>query len=363
MPIYAIFELVSLQLAGDTLSSYEKKPLPDPRSYDVIPPDMGYLYFENAEAFPLEPENTNYSPVNSWWFGECSFLAYCHPGFVRMAYRLAGYEGFRFFQGKGTECMICWNDAAVIVSFRGTELKSKSALHEIGTDMNATPVPFEGGGKVHKGFLKGLEEIWDGPEGLQVFLDDFMKENSSRALWITGHSLGGALATLCFARTPQATGLYVFGSPRVGDQEFINIFQDRPVWRVEHARDPVPMVPPDLPAIQFNFKDPGNLIFISKEGHILDKRPVFNLGDQKKRYGQVKEIQDRRKKDINRSIVKAPFNADGSKEVIGKITEHIQLSRDEWKDHMDELHDYAGLKVDDHQPIFYVIKLWNVLVP
>ena len=250
----------------------------------------------------------------------------------------------------------------MIVSFTGTEVKSMSAMHEIGTDVNVLPVPFEGGGKVHKGFLKGLEEIWDGPEGLQVFLEDIMKDNSSRALWITGHSLGGALATLCFANLPQAKGLYVYGAPRVGDQDFVNIIHDRPVWRVEHARDPVPMVPPDLPAIQFNFKDPGKLIFVSREGQILDKRPVFDLGDQKTRFGQVKEIQDGRKKDINRSIVKGPFNADGSKEVLGKISEHIQLSRDEWKNHLDELNDYVGLKVDDHQPIFYVTKLWNALL-
>jgi triacylglycerol lipase len=343
------------------MSRPEKKPLPDPKSYDVIPPDMDYVYFENAEMFPLEPEKTDYSPVNAWWFGECSFLAYCHPGFVRMAYRLAGFPGFRFFKGKGTECMVSWNNDAMIVSFRGTELKSRSAMHEIKTDMNTTPVPFEGGGRVHKGFLMGLEEIWDGPEGLKDFLETTLEDHPTRPLWISGHSLGGALATLCFARIPQARGLYVYGAPRVGDQEFVDILQDRAVWRVEHARDPVPMVPPDIPRLKFNFKDPGQLIYVSKGGQIQDKRPVFHLVEQKTRFAGVKEIQDSRKNEINRSIVKAPLNVEGSKEVLGKIQEHLQLSRQEWKDHLDELNDWVGLKVDDHQPVFYVIKLWNVL--
>jgi len=149
----------------------------------------------------------------------------------------------------------------------------------------------------------------------------------------------------------------------VGDQEFVDIIQGRPIWRVEHGRDPVPMVPPDLPAVKFNFKDPGDLKFIAKDGEIQDERPVLTLEDHKARIGQVKEIQDSRKDEISRTIAETPFSADGSKEVIGKISEHVRLSRNEWKNHLDELGEYVGLKVDDHQPIFYVIKLWNALVP
>lgn len=344
------------------MSSHNPKPLPDPRRYDVIPPDMDYIYFEQADAFPLEAENTDYSPINAWWFGECAFLSYCHPGFVRMAYRLAGLDGFRFFRGKGTECMVGWNDTVTIAAFRGTELKSLSALHEIRTDMNTIPVPFEGGGKVHKGFLLALEEVWDGPDGLQVFLARITEETPSRPLWMTGHSLGGALATLCFARTPQATGLYVYGAPRVGDQDFVDILQDRPIWRVEHARDPVPMVPPDVPAIQFSFKDPGQLVFISKDGSVSDKRPVFNIEDQKAKLRQLTSAQGDRRKEIGSTLINAPSLVDGSKEALGKISEHVQLSRVEWKRQLDDLHDYFELKVDDHQPIFYAVKLWNELV-
>ena len=138
-----------------------------------------------------------------------------------MGYKLAGFEMFMFFHGIGTECMVSWNSQAVIVSFRGTELKSRSVLHEIQTDLNTIPVPFELGGKVHKGFLKGLEEIWGGSEGLHNFLEDRINENPQRPLWITGHSLGGALAALCFARIPEATGLYLYGAPLIGDDGFL----------------------------------------------------------------------------------------------------------------------------------------------
>jgi len=272
-------------------------------------------------------------------------------------------DGFRFFGGKGTECMVGWNDEVMVVSFRGTELKSRSAAHEIGTDMNTIPVPFEGGGKVHKGFLKALEEIWNGSEGLEAFLEEAIRENPSRPLWMTGHSLGGALATLCFARTPEAKGLYVYGAPRVGDQKFVDIIQGRPIWRVEHGRDPVPMLPPDLPTVNFEFKDAGNLVFINKDGHINEVRPVVTLQEQKTRFSLVREKQDARRRMIRSKIAKAPFCMDNSKKVLEKIGEHLTLSRLEWKNHLDEFQDRIGLKVDDHQPIFYVIKLWNALDP
>ena len=62
--------------------------------------------------------------------------------------QLAGLGGFRFFGSRGTECMVSWNDQIAIAAFRGTELKSLSALHEIKTDLNAVPVPFDRGGMV-----------------------------------------------------------------------------------------------------------------------------------------------------------------------------------------------------------------------
>ena len=122
------------------------KPLPDPSERDLIPPDMDYVYFEGCEQHPLEPDQASYSPANAWWLAESSFLVYCHPGFARMACRLAGLDQFHFFEATGTECMLCWNREVAIVAFRGTELKSMSSLHEIRTDLNATPVPFDGGG-------------------------------------------------------------------------------------------------------------------------------------------------------------------------------------------------------------------------
>ncbi len=331
------------------------KELPNPKKKDIIPPDMDYLYFENSGDFSLEPENTEYSPVNAWWFAECAFLAYTHPGFARMAYKLTGFDNFKFFHGVGTECMVVWTGQLVLVAFRGTELKSRSVLHEINTDLNTKPVPFELGGRVHKGFLKGLEEIWGGPDGLQIFLKDLLEEKPERPLWITGHSLGGALAALCFARIPEAKGLYLYGAPRVGDKDFLALFEGRSVWRIENAGDPVPLVPPDIPKLKFNFEDLGGLKYINREGEVRDRRPIFILKDEKKKYLDAKNMIDSKIKGFNTPLVP-------EKKTIGRISKQLEINKMEWKKHFDSLYKDFGLNADDHQPIFYVTKLWNALV-
>ncbi|GAA5839301.1 hypothetical protein JCM5353_004132 [Sporobolomyces roseus] len=84
-------------------------------------------------------------------------------------------------------------------------------------------------------------------------------------LWVAGHSLGSALASLCYARflrSPQDLGndlilkdCYSFGTPRLGDGDFVSAFEesivtprDRPniLWRVQNHLDVVTMVPPGL---------------------------------------------------------------------------------------------------------------------
>jgi len=343
------------------MSKHEKS-LPGPKDYPILPPDMDYIYFENAEAFPFEPEKIEFSLHNAWWLSECAFLVYNHPGFARMAFKLAGFEGFRFFQGTGTECMAAWNDDAAVVVFRGTEMKSLSALHEVRTDLNTIPVPFEQGGKVHRGFLLGLGEVWDGEEGLNAFLNQMISESPERPVWMTGHSLGGALASLCFARTPAAAGLYLYGAPRVGDQEFVDLTAARPVFRIEHARDPIPMVPPDMPALKFNFKDLGQLVFINREGEILPERPQLKLEDHRKVIEETLKERKQRREQLSLTVKKNPFSMKTSRTVLVEMNDHFHKSRKEWKDYLAGLNDEIGLKLEDHMPIYYSMKLWNALI-
>ncbi len=95
-------------------------------------------------------------------------------------------------------------------------------------------------GQVHRGFGLAYESVHAQiaslvPEGATVIL--------------TGHSLGGALATLCaeaFRTRQRIAQVITFGSPRVGNGAFArnyNDWLDHRTARVVNAGDPIPHVP------------------------------------------------------------------------------------------------------------------------
>jgi hypothetical protein len=90
---------------------------------------------------------------------------------------------------------------------------------------------------VHGGFACALESVWQTIESLLP---------NTRALYVTGHSLGGALASLAQWRlTNQGRNVQAcitFGEPRVGDAAWASANQ-LPHCRVVHDCDPVPRVP------------------------------------------------------------------------------------------------------------------------
>jgi len=97
----------------------------------------------------------------------------------------------------------------------------------------------------------------------------------SRALWVTGHSLGAANATvaalLCEQSGMRVSGLYNYGSPRVGDAEFAARFREsfpgnsgREYHRFVNERDLVTHVPPE----PFGYRHVGAAHHIGADGAI-----------------------------------------------------------------------------------------------
>src|SRR5205085_2652406 len=141
------------------------------------------------------------------------------------------------------------------------------------SDFDFPPVNWEGEGKVHKGIKRQLDSVWDA-----------VKEELDKLdvpVFYTGHSLGGALATLAVARRllekdlPQRckppAALYTFGSPRTGTTGFMHAFPDGFLHcRVVNDRDIVPTVPPRqiLEVFQPDFHHVGVPHHIDHEGHM-----------------------------------------------------------------------------------------------
>ena len=125
-----------------------------------------------------------------------------------------------------------------VVCFRGTK-QVKDWMTNL--DIRAVPVtnPKTGAilGNMHKGFHDAYMSVHDDISSRLEGLEDL-------PLYITGHSLGGALAVVgtWFQSSHRLAACYTFGAPRVGDQGLIDRFKT-PIYRIVNGPDPVTLVP------------------------------------------------------------------------------------------------------------------------
>jgi len=218
---------------------------------------------------------------------EASALAYLPEAVGRRAFRdKLGLEA-RLFSVDNTQAWLGVDEANVVVAFRGTESATTlDGLKDILlTDaMNLLVVP-EGrlghdlaaagvGARFHKGFVDAIAELW---EPLAAAVEAELKAND-RPFWITGHSLGGALALLAAwlfkRRFVPVHEVCTFGAPMIGNREacaaFDREFAGR-IFRYVNGRDPVPKLPTmSLVANEF--------LHVQQE-RLLGKDPMTGLVD------------------------------------------------------------------------------------
>jgi triacylglycerol lipase len=242
--------------------------LPELRWETMAPPYLRYNYFQGSKLHPLRYDANVFDLVNAWWLIEASTLAYSEEEFAREKFVQAGLTEVKFFSGSGTQCYVTSNEDFVIVAFRGTEIRLRKGrtdfqniVADIMTDSDILLVPSGQGGKVHEGFKKALDEVWE-ERGLRQYICS--KDNGHRTIWFTGHSLGAALATLAADRYGNVRGLYTFGSPRVGDEPFKNDFYIN-TYRIVNNNDIVARVPPEG-----LYRHVGNLKYIDENGILHD---------------------------------------------------------------------------------------------
>lgn len=144
-----------------------------------------------------------------------------------------------FFSAGGTQAIACGDDARLFVAFRGTEADPRDWI----ADSRFEPRQGELGGMVHSGFHEALDLVWPN-------VGDALAAIGNRALWLTGHSLGAALAVLAAARVIEAggtvTGVYTYGQPRIGKADFRAAYDARlrdVTFRVVNHIDLVTRVP------------------------------------------------------------------------------------------------------------------------
>ena len=125
----------------------------------------------------------------------------------------------------------------------------------------------------HTGFLKAYKAVR--AEVLQVVDALVGNESNAWTIYVSGHSLGGALSTLCSYELatrrawkggkPEIIN-YSFGSPRVGNKTFAEAFNQvvPNCWRVVNNNDAVALVPRLI-----GYAHVGHMVRLTPEGNVV----------------------------------------------------------------------------------------------
>jgi len=219
-----------------------------------------------TDTFTFNSDTTKYDPANAYWLGKAARLAYRDGAEAQSTTATWGFDRFRPFDHGDTQCYVAGNAKMVMVAFRGTQ---PQLLKDWLTDGDTCMC---GGsfGRVHRGFQRGLDQVWD---DVARTLNEF--QDLGQSLWFTGHSLGAALATLAVAklRVPPSDkpvyGLYTYGQPRVGDRDFEQRFNadfQARAFRFVNNNDIVTRVPSRIAG----FSHVGTFLYFDRNGDVHD---------------------------------------------------------------------------------------------
>ena len=164
-------------------------------------------------------------------FAKISATTYDNPKDSKSKFKALGYTIVEFFDVDGAQGYLLKGADAHVLSFRGTQVTEKS---DVLADLKAGKNVEASGGKVHVGFKDELNKLWPAITVSLANID---------ALYVTGHSLGAAMATIAASRIQtKVIALVTFGSPRAGNQEFVNSLTVTH-YRVQNNCDDVTKVP------------------------------------------------------------------------------------------------------------------------
>jgi triacylglycerol lipase len=193
-------------------------------------------------------------------FAELSQIAYMPPEPAATCTRTIGLPESLYFDRDGAQAYRFRNEHDCVIVCRGTE---PNEWNDVKADASAVAVLGEMAGRVHGGFKQEVDDLWPNIE--QALVDN------GRPLWFAGHSLGGAMATICAGRckiseiSSNPVGLFTYGSPRVGDRAYVNYYR-LVHYRWVNNNDIVTRVPPAW----LGYRHAGREMYIDSRGRVRD---------------------------------------------------------------------------------------------
>jgi len=197
-------------------------------------------------------------------FANIAQTTYDNPSASTAKFKALGYNIIKFFDIDGAQAYLLTNGTITVLSFRGTEVTEKS---DVLADLKAGKNLEACGGKVHVGFKGEINKLWPS-------ISAALADNPGN-LYVTGHSLGAAMATIAASRMQdRVTALITFGSPRVGNAEFVKSVTVEH-YRVQNNCDDVTKVPFML----MGFDHHGTHKYMNFHGEFRDLTPWQQVKD------------------------------------------------------------------------------------
>lgn len=227
---------------------------------------------------PCDPENGH--DINSksllhkaLLFAELSMIAYLKPEETEKAALRLGFTETTFYNNDGSQAYSFANEQDIVIAFRGTE---PNEWNDIKADINAAKALAETVGHVHRGFKKEVDDVWPLLEEMLIS----HKQNLVKNLWFTGHSLGGAMASICAGRCllshidTRPEQVHTFGSPRVGTKRYIN-HAKIDYYRWVNNNDIVTRTPP----VWLGYRHAGKEMYLDAQGRLKELNAVQRKAD------------------------------------------------------------------------------------
>ncbi|RTK92714.1 MAG: hypothetical protein EKK61_03040 [Rickettsiales bacterium] len=179
------------------------------------------------------------------------------------------------------------DDHKLILAFRGTyhDVNWLNNLNVLTAELKVKNQIL----KVHKGFHDATALFWQSQEGKTIsdIVRDYHTKHQDSKIYITGHSLGGAMASISylmlfdiFADNIDNVGLYTYAQPRwcrtesaAGAQK---LFTSNNYHRVVNYLDLVPQVPPEA----LGFTHLGTQYYLHKDGRLLSEADYTLVAQQ-----------------------------------------------------------------------------------
>lgn len=235
---------------------------------------MNETTIQTADYFAFDPNNTSLNRANAYWMAKFCEISYwnttpeSNQPDIQALTQLLKPHGFIKVRGankNSAQGIYIEHADYCAIAFRGTDEFFLDWQDNLTLLPQSTIL-----GYVHKGFYDSFWDVWDYLYKHYCELNN-RYEDEEKPLFITGHSLGGAMATIAavelISHDLPFANIYTFGQPRAVSREVARIInQERPgqIFRFTNDEDIVTRVP----FRTMGYSHTGQSVFIDKNGKI-----------------------------------------------------------------------------------------------